>query len=340
MKSVNKNIKAALLKTTNSIKKKYKQFHINKQLNQENLKEFYKPVIESINTLHSNGRELSFDSERNHGTKKDKKRLGIISSTPQTKKKSVFFRNEDDSIESYQYSDDDDSQHEHDFEEQSRKKSILTDDESGQIRGKSILTDDSDTNTSTNITLDETAPNSPHIKHYLTKVVQAKSPKFDSVYGLRKNGNNYKIGNTDVKFDSGGDIVIKRRKYPFTKGLYDLLVYANPPPGYTKDDLAKYKQILNDTNAHKRNYEPGNVIRANSSHKYSKIIKPLYKSGKGLHDYLKFDEDSTNYTYWDDPNELVDRLRLLISSKSAGHTGHENEIVSIIEELREAKIIF
>lgn len=44
-------------------------------------------------------------------------------------------------------------------------------------------------------------------------------------------------------------------------------------------------------------------------------------------------------TYWDDPNELIERLRLLTSSTSAGHTGHNNEIISIIEELREANII-
>lgn len=46
-----------------------------------------------------------------------------------------------------------------------------------------------------------------------------------------------------------------------------------------------------------------------------------------------------NYTYWDNPNELVDRLRLLVSSKSAGHTSHNNAIISIIEELQEANII-
>lgn len=46
-----------------------------------------------------------------------------------------------------------------------------------------------------------------------------------------------------------------------------------------------------------------------------------------------------SYTYWDDPNELVERLRLLVASKSAGHSGHRNEIMSIIEELREANII-
>ena len=46
-----------------------------------------------------------------------------------------------------------------------------------------------------------------------------------------------------------------------------------------------------------------------------------------------------NLVYWDDPNELVDRLRLLLASKSAGNTGVSNEIISIFEELREAGLI-
>ncbi|CAB0028291.1 unnamed protein product [Trichogramma brassicae] len=41
------------------------------------------------------------------------------------------------------------------------------------------------------------------------------------------------------------------------------------------------------------------------------------------------------YRYWDDPNELCERLKLLISEKNAGNGAHDNEIHSIIEELRE-----
>lgn len=41
------------------------------------------------------------------------------------------------------------------------------------------------------------------------------------------------------------------------------------------------------------------------------------------------------YEYFDDPNELCDRLRLLVSSRIAGNTNHMQEINSIIEELRE-----
>lgn len=46
------------------------------------------------------------------------------------------------------------------------------------------------------------------------------------------------------------------------------------------------------------------------------------------------------YEYWDNPNELCDRLRLLVSSQSAGNTNHNQEINSILEELGEQGIIF
>lgn len=45
------------------------------------------------------------------------------------------------------------------------------------------------------------------------------------------------------------------------------------------------------------------------------------------------------YEYFDDPNELCERLRLLISSRMAGNSNHMQEINSIIEELRELKCI-
>ena len=46
------------------------------------------------------------------------------------------------------------------------------------------------------------------------------------------------------------------------------------------------------------------------------------------------------YVHWDDPNELVERLRLLDAAQAAGNNNHNNEIMSIIEELREAEIIY
>lgn len=49
-----------------------------------------------------------------------------------------------------------------------------------------------------------------------------------------------------------------------------------------------------------------------------------------------FTSDSKpKFIYWDDPNELIDRLKLLHASQQAGNTSHENEINAIIEELLE-----
>jgi len=42
---------------------------------------------------------------------------------------------------------------------------------------------------------------------------------------------------------------------------------------------------------------------------------------------------------WDDPNELVDCMRLLEPSRQAGHNAHNNEVLSIIEKLRKTGII-
>ena len=38
-----------------------------------------------------------------------------------------------------------------------------------------------------------------------------------------------------------------------------------------------------------------------------------------------------DYMHWDDPNELVDRLRLLMAERQAGNPSHDNEIQSIFQ---------
>jgi len=40
------------------------------------------------------------------------------------------------------------------------------------------------------------------------------------------------------------------------------------------------------------------------------------------------------YIYWDDPNELVERLRLITAAYQAGNTAHCDEMMSILKELR------
>lgn len=63
---------------------------------------------------------------------------------------------------------------------------------------------------------------------------------------------------------------------------------------------------------------------------------PSTKKGFGLYKNVI---PKTQIVYYDDPNELVTRLNLLVSSQNAGNTGVNNEIISITEELRERNLI-
>ena len=67
--------------------------------------------------------------------------------------------------------------------------------------------------------------------------------------------------------------------------------------------------------------------------------KQKKKSEKGLSYAMILNDNAIDYVHWDDPNELVDRLRLLDASHRAGNNAHDNEMLSIIEKLREAGLI-
>lgn len=161
-------------------------------------------------------------------------------------------------------------------------------------------------------------------------------PELDRSYGIRSNGRHWLLGNSQISVRND-KIIIKNKEFQGTQGLYELLFLKNPDENiYTADDLTTYKEMLLLTNAHKQRYAHGKQVNSNKGQKYKKIIMKLFKKktrGSGVH------LNSVRYEHWDDPNELVERLRLLIASEQAGNTSVGNEIISIIEELREAKII-
>jgi hypothetical protein len=165
----------------------------------------------------------------------------------------------------------------------------------------------------------------------------------DRMYGVRYEAGKWMIGDSNVKIDDNDNVHVKGKIYEGTPGLYELL-FMKLPKKYNKDDMRKYKSILLATNGHKQNYKYNTRINSNSGVKYRLVISKLFatstqkkRTGSG---YMEMKPNTTiDYVHWDDPNELVNRLRMLMASQSSGHTGHTNEIVSILEELREAGII-
>ncbi|KAL0803228.1 hypothetical protein ABMA28_000546 [Loxostege sticticalis] len=172
----------------------------------------------------------------------------------------------------------------------------------------------------------------------------------DVPYGVRNERGKLMLGKTRV-FDRGHTWKIGSRIVKKTDGLKELLTKKIPNLDLvTGEDLQNYKLILEDTNAHRRNWNPSKPIISNKGFKYMRVIKPLFKfsrtassveslpRGEGI-ELLKKVKTDTDLVYWDNPNELVERLKLLLASWEAGNTGVINEVQAIIEELYEAGII-
>jgi len=65
----------------------------------------------------------------------------------------------------------------------------------------------------------------------------------DTQYGIRKVGDSFKIGDSDVLLDTDSDITIKGQEFRGTKGLWELLTRKNVNRKHiTTDDLKKYKK--------------------------------------------------------------------------------------------------
>lgn len=202
----------------------------------------------------------------------------------------------------------------------------------------------------------------PRLKFYIQDMIQNGFGEYDTTYGVKYDSlnNNLKIGDSDITFD-GKNLKIGDREFKGSRGLYELLFKKNPKDS-TPKDRADYARILKMTHALHRNNDPEQQIIGTRSKKYLKIIKPLLKTsekknistpksktlrskkeklGFGIYDQSMYvDNKPYDYIYWDDVNELVDRLALLWASKRAGNVvAHNNEISSIEEELRELRYI-
>ena len=81
-----------------------------------------------------------------------------------------------------------------------------------------------------------------------------------------------------------------------------------------------------------------NTEELNFRNSYENVIN-IDNSEKSL-SHLHSVSIPIDYENWDDPNELVDRLRLLVAERDAGCDKHAEEIQLIIEELKKADIIY
>lgn len=181
--------------------------------------------------------------------------------------------------------------------------------------------------------------------HFLEKYFN-KSKDLDTVFGMKYNFDTkeLEIGDKTVKIFED-DIVIAGKQHRGRRQLWNLLFFKDLlDTSHSPDVLASYATILKDSNVIYQNNDPRTgKPKSSRGLKYTKIIKPIWedikvqKSGRGM--TKKVQGGVVEYKYYDDPNELVDRLRLIYGSTLAGGDTHRNEIVEILTELEEFGII-
>lgn len=175
----------------------------------------------------------------------------------------------------------------------------------------------------------------------------------DKTFGVRFVEDEYMIGNSSIQFEKD-KVTVNDETYAKTPGLMELLFHREPNSKLISSlDEENYMKILEKTNAYRKKNEANGELRNKNLKKFKNFIAPHLMSpnnsrkrksigGSGLLPTHKIARKNTtfDYVYWDDPNELVDRLRLLIAEQAAGNPSHVNEIHSIIEELRESGYIY
>ena len=171
-------------------------------------------------------------------------------------------------------------------------------------------------------------------KHYLNKKYR------DETFGIRREKGHHYIGKTHVIVKDDDIIIAKTgERLKGTPGLWGLITSKDPDKDgidWSKEDYASYKYLMLKTNVLHRGDNPNNPNpKASGSYKWVNILSPIWFSKKPKKEY----EGYGIVVIPSDPNALLERLDLLLTSQEAGHTGVRNELVSICDELKRQDVL-
>lgn len=159
------------------------------------------------------------------------------------------------------------------------------------------------------------------IDRFLQRIQSNDSIEIDKATGIKSKQGKYYLGKKEIHFSKipSEHFTIDGKVYPVTHGLMELLFLKQPnQENISTLDERNYKNIIENT-------------------QLDPITTKVMQYGKGM--MVESNQDK-EYVYFDNPNELIQRLLLLKRSQAAGNLlAHNNEILSIEEELREANII-
>ena len=117
---------------------------------------------------------------------------------------------------------------------------------------------------------------SPFLSPYLKD-----SKLLDTQCGIRREGDNFKIGNATVTIDNMSNLIVRGMQFKGTEYLWTLLTRKNVNyDAIDENELQKYKMILEMTNAHLEGYRSGGKIQTSRGNKFKNVIAILFPKAK------------------------------------------------------------
>lgn len=184
--------------------------------------------------------------------------------------------------------------------------------------------------------------NKTTVSHLIASYLKDKN-RTENGYSIRYHSDKdrYSIGNQYIMFN-GNQIVFKNKKYDATEGLMELMTKPTPIESkISETDFQHYKQILSDTNAMYVGFQTENMlVPFNKSLKYKLIKEKLFPNlfNKNFSESTS-GQGCSNIILPSNPNQLVDQLKLSVSSYQAGNNGEFNRINAILDSLLKMNII-
>lgn len=343
------------------LKQKLAEIRINKDMRSLQMVEDFQPIIKPLNQTIINNNEL-IDTLKETLTETAK-----IKNEPDFTflQKSLLLNDFDDLNDSGRFKDYESSINETPTPSEKKDRSFSTP-ATSEKKDNSFSTPKDDIEINKNETSTPVKFIQDSLGNVALKYLNNDSGNSDNIFGLRSENNSKYIGDSEVKIEHN-DIIVKDKKYSGTKGLWELMTLKEPNDNnYTDDDYNNYANIILSTFAYMQNNDKTTKrVKSSGGYKYKNIIRPILlhhgilkdkttkeeKKGEGMYninsknsnlkEFKNKTKNNIEYKYWNDINELKDRLNLLIGESNAGNDDPliHNEILNIIEELREEGIV-
>ena len=172
----------------------------------------------------------------------------------------------------------------------------------------------------------------------------------DKYYGIQKKGNGYVMGDSNVVIDTDSNIIVNDQRFKGTPGLWQLIM-LNKPREFTKEDLARYEDLVETTQVIFNPLITGKNDKPKMTVKYKEFLKEMEESYEEETKPAEAEPEALAELESTKPDSksadgegikflpgnkkgLIERLRLLSAESRAGNTvSTREEIVAILDEL-------